>query len=209
MPIPSGTKFHGVAPGVDTEDKGSARASADRDAYTIEEIGAAGTSDVYTLNASTDGDNVDLNLDAASGVDSTVQLSAGTGIGISQSGGDNVTIENTLNNVGGVAVLDPEFMTVGPGGSSTITTSKNIVDLTWSGGSGTHNLTLPSAAAIPYRFLRIVNDNTVTAQDKVDIYAPGTETIDGAASYRINKEFNGIAVWSDGSNWIVIQAKST
>ena len=38
----------------------------------------------------------------------------------------------------------------------------------------------------------------------------GTETIDGAAFYRINKEFNGIAVWSDGSkDWIVIQAKST
>ena len=100
-------------------------------------------------------------------------------------------------------------MTVTPGGSSTITTDKNIVDLTWSGGSGTHTLTLPSATAIPYRFLRIVNNSTVTAQDKVDIYAPGTETIDGQAYYRINKEFNGIAVWSDGSNWIVIQAKST
>lgn len=209
MPIPAGTKFHGVDPSVDTLDRGSASRDALREAYTIEEIGAAGTSDVYTLNATTDGDNVDINLDAISGVDSTVQLTAGTGIGISQSGGDNVTIENTLNNVGGVATLEPEFMTVGPGGSSTITTSKNIVDLTWSGGSGTHDLTLPSAAAIPYRFLRIVNDSTVTAQDKVDIYAPGTETIDGAAFYRINKEFNGVAVWSDGSNWFVIQAKST
>jgi len=209
MPIPAGTKFHGVAPSVDTTDRGSATVQTLRDAYTIEDIRGGGTSDVYTLNASADGDNVDLNLDAASGIDSTVQLTAGSGIGISESGGNNVTIENTLNNVGGVAVLEPEFMTVGPGGSSTITTSKNIVDLTWSGGSGTHNLTLPSAAAIPYRFLRIVNDSTVTAQDKVDIYAPGTETIDGVASYRINKEFNGIAVWSDGSNWIVIQAKST
>ena len=209
MPIPAGTKFHGVAPSVDTTDRGSASRDALRDAYTIEDIRAGVTPDVYTLNASADGDNVDLNLDAASGIDSTVQLTAGSGIGISESGGNNVTIENTLNNVGGVAVLEPEFMTVGPGGSSTITTSKNIVDLTWSGGSGTHNLTLPSAAAIPYRFLRIVNDSTVTAQDKVDIYAPGTETIDGVASYRINKEFNGIAVWSDGSNWIVIQAKST
>jgi hypothetical protein len=100
-------------------------------------------------------------------------------------------------------------MNVGPGGSSTITTSKNIIDLNWFGGSGTHNLTLPSAAAIPYRFLRIVNNGTVTAQDKVDIYAPGSETIDGQASYRINKVYNGIAVWSDGNKWIVIQAKST
>ena len=209
MPIPAGTKFHGVAPSVDTTDRGSASRDALRDAYTIEEIGAAGTSDVYTLNASTDGDNVDLNLDAVSGGDSTVQLTAGSGIGLSQSGGNNVTIDNTLNNVGGVAVLEPEFMTVGPGGSSTITTSKNLVDLTWVGGSGTHDLTLPSASAIPYRFLRIVNDGTVTAQDKVDVYAPGSETIDGQASYRINKVYNGIAVWSDGNNWIVIQAKST
>ncbi|MDB4558204.1 hypothetical protein N9Z89_00825 [Akkermansiaceae bacterium] len=209
MPIPAGTKFHGVAPSVDTTDKGSASRDALRDAYTIEEIGSAGTSDVYTLGSSTDGDNVDLNLNAVSGVDSTVQLTAGTGIGISQSGGNNVTIDNTLNNVGGVAILEPEFMTVGPGGSSTITTSKNLIDLNWFGGSGTHNLTLPSAADIPYRFLRIVNNGTVTAQDKVDVYAPGSETIDGQASYRINKVYNGIAVWSDGNKWIVIQAKST
>ena len=209
MPIPAGTKFHGVAASVDTTDRGSATVQPLRDAYTIEEIASSGTSDVYTLNSSTDGDNVDLNLDAVSGLNSTVQLTAGSGIGLSQSGGNNVTIDNTLNNVGGVAVLEPEFMTVGPGGSSTITTSKNIVDLTWVGVAGTHNLTLPSAAAIPYRFLRIVNDGTVTAQDKVDVYAPGSETIDGEASYRINKVYNGIAVWSDGNNWIVIQAKST
>jgi hypothetical protein len=39
MPIPPGTKFHGVAPGVDTENKGSKRKNDDRQAYTIEEIG--------------------------------------------------------------------------------------------------------------------------------------------------------------------------
>ena len=209
MPIPAGTKFHGVAPSVDTVDRGGATVQPLRDVYTIEEISSAGTSDVYTLGSSTDGDNVDLNLNAVSGVDSTVQLTAGSGIGLSQSGGNNVTIDNTLNNVGGVAILEPEFMTVGPGVSSTITTSKNLVDLNWVGGSGTHDLTLPSAAAIPYRVLRIVNNGTVTAQDKVDVYAPGSETIDGQASYRINKVYNGIAVWSDGNNWIVIQAKST
>ena len=209
MTIPLGTKFHGVAPGVETENKGSAQANALRDAYTIEEIAATGTSDTYSLNATTDGNNVDLNLDAFAGADSTVQLTAGSGVSITQSGGNDVTITNTLNNVGGVATLEPEFITVGPGTSSTITTSKNIIDITWVGGSGTHNLTLPSAAAIPYRFLRIVNNSTVTAQDKVDIYAPGTETIDGDPFYRINKVYNGIAVWSDGSNWTVIQAKST
>lgn len=108
-----------------------------------------------------------------------------------------------------ITILEPEFITATPGGSATITTTKNIIDITWSGGSGTFTLTLPSATAVPYRFLRIVNDSTVTASDKVDIAAPVGQTIDGGSTYQINKPFNGIAIWSDGSNWIVIQAKST
>jgi hypothetical protein len=38
MPIPSGTKFHGVAPSVDTTDRGSATVQPLRDAYTIEDF---------------------------------------------------------------------------------------------------------------------------------------------------------------------------
>ena len=154
MPIPNGTKFHGVAPFVDTENKGSQQANAMRDAYTIDDIARYVISD-------------------------------------------------------GMSLLVPEFITATPGGSLVITTTKNIIDLTWSGGAGVFDLILPSAADIPYRFLRIVNDSTVVASDKVHVVAPVGETIDGDAFYVINKEYNGIAVWSDGSNWIVIQAKST
>lgn len=38
MAIQDGTKFHGVAPSVPTENRGSASVNARRDAYTIEEI---------------------------------------------------------------------------------------------------------------------------------------------------------------------------
>ena len=38
MAIPAGTKFHGVAPLVDTVNKGSAQVNALRDAYTLEQI---------------------------------------------------------------------------------------------------------------------------------------------------------------------------
>jgi hypothetical protein len=151
--IPDGTKFHGVAPEVDTKNKGSEQANAMRDAYTIEEIGS------------------------------------------------KVEFGNT-------AILEPEFITGTPGGSLVITTTKNIIDLTWSGGAGVFDLILPSAAATPYRFLRIVNDSTLNASDKVHVVAPGTETIDGASFYVINKAYNGVAVWSDGNNWIVIQSKA-
>ena len=40
--IPAGTKFHGVAPDVETENRGSDLANAQRDVYTIEEINAGG-----------------------------------------------------------------------------------------------------------------------------------------------------------------------
>lgn len=38
MSIPQGTKFHGVAPSVDTANRGSAAANARRDAYTIDQM---------------------------------------------------------------------------------------------------------------------------------------------------------------------------
>ena len=50
MPIPAGTKFHGVAPSVDTTDRGSASRDALRDAYTIEQFGGT-LSTTTTLSA--------------------------------------------------------------------------------------------------------------------------------------------------------------
>jgi hypothetical protein len=107
-----------------------------------------------------------------------------------------------------ITKLIPYFQTATPGGSDTYTQSNNIVDFDWSGGSGTYEYILPSAAAIPYRTIRFVNNSTITASDKIHITAPGTETIDGGAFYVINKPYNGCSVWSDGTQWVVIQAKA-
>jgi len=107
-----------------------------------------------------------------------------------------------------ITKLVPYFQVATPGGSDTYTESNNIVDFDWSGGSGTYEYILPSATDIPYRTIRFVNNSTITASDKIHITAPGTETIDGGAFYEINKAYNGCAVWSDGVQWIVIQAKA-
>ena len=107
-----------------------------------------------------------------------------------------------------ITKLIPYFQLATPGGSDTYTQSNNIVDFDWSGGAGTYEYILPSATAIPYRKIRFVNNSTITASDKIHITAPGTETIDGGAFYEINKAYNGCAVWSDGVQWIVIQAKA-
>ena len=109
---------------------------------------------------------------------------------------------------GALAKLIPYFQIATPGGSDTYTELNNIVDFDWSGGSGTYEYILPSATAIPYRKIRFVNNSTITASTKVHLTAPIGETIDGGAFYEISKPYNGCAVWSDGVQWIVIQAKS-
>jgi len=144
--IPEGTKFHGVAPGVKTANKGSETANANRDAYTIEDIQQFLSSESFTVEAST---------------------------------------------------------------STNYTGSTEIVCLSWSGGSGTHIFNLPSAASSLNRFFRIVTKNNFSASNKVAVTATGGDTIDGTSFYEINKSYNGIAIWSDGTEWIVIQAKST
>jgi len=125
----------------------------------------------------------------------------------------NFTAEDIANYVvtftsAAITKLVPYFQIATPGGSDTYTQSNNIVDFDWSGGSGTYEYILPSATAIPYRTIRFVNNSTVSANTKVRITAPGTETIDGGAFFEINKAYNGCAVWSDGVQWIVIQAKA-
>ena len=49
MVIPDGTKFHGVASFVDTQNKGSDQSNAMREAYTIEDIIAYFSANIFTL----------------------------------------------------------------------------------------------------------------------------------------------------------------
>jgi len=70
------------------------------------EISIAATvpaADTYDLNASTDASNVDLNLTSGSGTDnSSVKLTAGTGMTISQSGGNNITLASSGGGFGSI-----------------------------------------------------------------------------------------------------------
>lgn len=93
------------------------------------------------------------------------------------------------------------------GGSTSVGDEVNTIELSWSGLSGTYIINLPSAVAFPNRIIQVVNDGTLNASDFVELTATGGETIDGGASYTINKAYNGVTAWSDGTQWIVIQAK--
>ncbi len=122
-----------------------------------------------------------------------------------------VTWTDSTNIVSGaIAKLIPFKFTASAGGSSTYSANNNIVEISWTGGNGTYVLNIPAAAAIPYRNIRFVTNSTFPngASDKVRITAQSGETIDGAAFFEISKVYEGVSLWSNGTEWIVIQAKA-
>jgi hypothetical protein len=109
-----------------------------------------------------------------------------------------------------VAKLIPYVTTATPGGSETYTELNNIVKIGWSGGNGTYVINLPSAATIPYRVIRFVTNGTYPGggAHKVQFTPVAPETIDGAAFFEISKVYEGLSIWSTGTEWVVIQAKA-
>jgi hypothetical protein len=96
-------------------------------------FGTGSQGDTYTLSASQDGNNVDVLLDAGSGTDSTLQLTAGNNITLTRNNAQEVEIASS----GG-----------GGGGSGTVTVQKNVY--TGDGSDVTFNTTTA-----------IVNENNV------------------------------------------------
>jgi len=64
-------------------------------------FGTGSQGDTYSLSATQDGSNVDILLDAGSGTDSTVQLTAGTNITLTRNNAQEVTIASTASGGGG------------------------------------------------------------------------------------------------------------
>lgn len=110
----------------------------------------------------------------------------------------------------GLAYLTPQLLTASATGLGTIDPSYNLVLLNWTGGNGVYTLNLPLASANTNRLIRITTDGTLSsgAGDKIDITATGGETIDGNPSFRISKQYEGLAVFSTGTEWIIVQAKA-
>ena len=81
--------------------------------------------------------------------------------------------------------------------------------ISWTGGNGTAVYTLPDAVAHANRKIRFISDSTFNSQDHLDITPAAGQTLDGSSGhYRINKSYEGIAIWSDGAEWFIIQKKA-
>ena len=84
----------------------------------------------------------------------------------------------------------------------------HIIHLSWTGANGTATYTLPTAASSTNRKIRFITDNTFNTNTRVDLTPASGDTLDGTGAYEINKAYEGIAIWSDGTEWFIIQKKA-
>ena len=122
-----------------------------------------------------------------------------------------VTTKSTVQNI--VNYIVPTSLTVSEGttvnlSDSTYATSE-LIELSWSGSNGTMVLNLPLAASNVNRVMRFISNTSFTGTHNADLTPQGGDTLDGSTNkYRINKAYEGIQVWSNGTEWFIVQKKA-
>lgn len=92
---------------------------------------------------------------------------------------------------------------------STTYANAQMIKLSWSGGNGTAVYTLPDATTSANRKIRFISDSTVSSSKNIELTPKSGQNLDGSSDdYNINKSYEGIAVWSDGTEWFIIQKKA-
>jgi len=90
--VSDGSNTSTVAHNDTVEFSGTGGITVSESSKTVTIDGSGISGDTYTLTATQDGSNVDLTLDASSGTDSTVQLTAGSNITLTRNSATEVTI---------------------------------------------------------------------------------------------------------------------
>ena len=127
---------------------------------------------------------------------------------IVQGGSTKRTTVNTTRNY-----IVPTSLTVSDGQTINLSDigyqSVDMIRLTWSGANGTMVLNLPDATQNVNRLLRFLSNGGFATATRVELTPILSQTLDGSTTaYVINKEFEGIQVWSDGIEWFIIQKKA-
>ena len=147
-------------------------------------------------------------------IDSSGHISSSNDISASVYYGDGSQLNNLPNSSGELppsnTYLVPALINGTPDGLTSLTASAGIYKCMYSGANGTHTVELPDASSIAntYRTIRFISDASVSANDIVQLSGSLGQTIDGSATYDIDRNYEGIMVWSDGTNWFRIQSKA-
>jgi hypothetical protein len=85
-----------------------------------------------------------------------------------------------------------------------------LIKLTWSGGSGNMTMTLPDATTSKNtnRLIRFVTNGGFNTNTRVNLTPAAGQELDGSSSsYELNVAYEGLMLWSSGTEWIIIQKK--
>ena len=162
-------------------------------------FGTGTIGDTYSINVSTDGSNVDLNLDAASGTDSTVQLTAGTDITLTRNDAQQVTIASTASGETYDLNATADGSNVDLNLTSTSGNDTSVVQLTAGTNvtlarNSANEITISSALANP--------SDSITVEKNIHT-GDGSDTTFATSSTIVNE--NNIQIYIDG----VYQSKDT
>ena len=124
---------------------------------------------------------------------------------------DGVTKQTSLNQIDNYLI--PTSLTVEPDVTVNLSDAAYqnsiLIKLSWSGANGTQVLNLPSASSSANRIIRIISNGGYVTSTRTELTPISGDTLDGSTSaYVINKAYEGIQVWSDGSQWFIIQKKA-
>ncbi len=102
-------------------------------------------------------------------------------------------------------IQDGDTINLGEGGFS----GYDLYLLKYNATSGNENatITLPDVSD-SNRIIRIITNGSFTSNTHARLTSKSGQTIDGGTEYVINKAYEAVTIWSDGTEWIVIQAKA-
>lgn len=86
-----------------------------------------------------------------------------------------------------------------------------LIKLSWSGGSGNMTMTLPDATTSKNtnRLIRFVTNGGFNTNTRVNLTPVAGQELDGSSSsYELNVAYEGLMLWSSGTEWIIIQKKA-
>ena len=168
---------------------------------TVNDISAFVTSSVMVTGSITDhtlvftkGDNTTFNINLPGG-----QAGPGEAAYLIPK---NLTVSNDSDPIREFYITGSQYENV------------SFIKLSWSGSTGTCNINLPDCTASENvnRIFGFISDGTFTTSTHADLrpLTGSGQSLDGStsAAYRINKDYEGIRVWSDGTEWFIIQKKA-
>jgi hypothetical protein len=122
-------------------------------------------------------------------------------------------VSGSINHAG--ASYTVPATTSGASGATTVLTGATFDNATLIKAShdgvstGNYTLELPAASSSTNRTIRIISDSSTDANHNVVIAPTSGDTLDGGTSgFTINRNYEGLMVWSDGTEWFVIQSKN-